>query len=144
MFEFIGMAVVAWIAFLIIKGILRSKTNSSGKINSTSTEFGLEARRIATQELFIPNQYYNFITTNHMESLKQQALVLRENSAEFKKTSWPRLLALSFYTWFYNDCMKFHNDDPSRVQLFRQLKIEPGVIATTLMQDLTEVLSAHA
>ena len=131
MFEVIGMAVVAWFAFSIIRGLLRAKQRSS------SAEFGLEARRIATQELFIPNEYYNYITTSHMEDLKQQALVLRENSSEFKRTSWPRLLALSLYIWF-------HNDDPSRLQLFRQLHIEPDVIATTLMQDLKDILSAHA
>ena len=138
MFEVIGMAVVAWFAFSIIRGLLRAKQRSS------SAEFGLEARRIATQELFIPNEYYNYITTSHMEDLKQQALVLRENSSEFKRTSWPRLPALSLYIWFHNDCSKFHNDDPSRLQLFRQLHIEPDVIATTLMQDLKDILSAHA
>ena len=138
MFEVIGISVVAWFAFSIIRGLLGAKQSSS------SAEFGLEARRIATQELFIPNQYYNYITTNHMDDLKQQALVLRENSSEFKRTSWPRLLALSLYTWFHNDCRKFHNDDPSRLQLFRQLHIESDVIATTLMQDLKDILSAHA
>lgn len=138
MFEVIGIAVVAWVAFSIIRAILRTKRGSA------SAEFGLEVRRIATQELFIPNQYYNYITTNHMDDLKQQALVLRDNSSEFKRTSWPRLLALSLFTWFYNDCRKFHNDERSRVQLFRQLKIEPDVIATTLMQDSTQVMSAHA
>lgn len=138
MFEFIGIAVVAWVAFSIVRGILRAKKGSA------STEYGLEARRIATQELFVPSQYYNYVTTNHMDDLKQQALVLRDNSSEFKRTSWPRLLALSVFTWFHRDCSKFHNDDPSRVQLFRQLQIEPSVIATTLMQDLTQVLSSHA
>lgn len=84
MFEVIGIAVLVWFAFSIIRGLLRAKQRSS------SAEFGLEARRIATQELFIPNQYYNYITTSHMDDFKQQALVLRENYSEFKRTSWPR------------------------------------------------------
>ena len=138
MFEIIGIAVVAWIVFFLVRSLLRAKKGSS------STEFGLEARRIATQELFVPDQYYNYMTIGHMDALKQQALVLREKSIEYKRTSWPRLLALSVYTWFHNDCQKFHNDDPSRVQLFRQLHIEPDVIATTLIRDLPETLFAHA
>jgi hypothetical protein len=138
MFEFIGIAVVAWVGYSIIVGLIRAKKSSS------SVEYGLEARRIATQELFVPNQYYNYMTTNHIEDLKRQALVLRENSPQFKRTSWPRLLALGLFAWFHRDCSKFHNDDESRIQLFRQLQIEPGVIATTLMQDLTQVLDSHA
>ena len=78
-----------------------------------------------------------------MDDLKQQALVLRDGSAAFARTSWPRLLALSLFTWFYNDCNKFHSDDPSRIHLFRQLQIEPQVIATTLMQDASQVIASH-
>lgn len=82
MFEVIGIAVVAWFAFLIIRGILRAKKGS------TSTEFGLEARRIATQELFVPDQYYNYITTNHMDDLKQQAF---SNARQFGRIQTNKL-----------------------------------------------------
>lgn len=138
MFEFIGIAFVCWLIFAFIRGIMRAKGTS------TSKEYGLETRRIATQEMFIPNQYYNFIVTNHMDDLKKQALVLKDNGGKYEKTSWPRLLALGMLCWFHRDCLKFHNGDQSRIQLFRQINIEPHDIATMLMEDINTLLERHA
>lgn len=136
MFEFIGIAVVVWVIFSIIRGVIRAKGSR------TSKEYGLEARRIATNELGVPTSFYNFITLNHMENVKETALMLREKE-DTKNTSWPRLLALSIYAFFYLDCKEFLNDNKTKQKLLFDLKITPEVIAEIASQDPAEIRKNH-
>lgn len=136
MFEFIGIAVVAWVVFSIIQSVIKAKGSQ------TSKEYGLEARRIANNELGVPTSYYNFITLNHMENVKETALMLQEKE-DTKNTSWPRLLALSIYAFFYLDCKEFLNDNKTKQILLFDLKITPEVIAEIASQDPNEICKKH-
>jgi hypothetical protein len=141
MFEFIGIAFVCWFAFIVIRGIIRGIGRAKG--SQTSTEYGREARRIATQELGIPNTFYNYITTNHIEEIKEAALMLREKQ-DCEKTSWPRLLALCIYAFFHIDCKEFLNENANKKRLFTTLKIDPQVIINIAMQDPNEIRINHS
>lgn len=137
MVEFIGMAVLAWIVFSIIRGVARAK------VSQTSKEYGREARRIATIELGVPDSFYNYITINHMGSIKETALRLQAIK-ETKNTSWPRLIALSIYAFFHLECKAFLNDDKVKQKFLFDLKITAEVIAEIASQDPSEVRIKHS
>lgn len=137
MFEFIGIAVVCWFAFKIVMAFVKAKGTVSSK------EYGLETRRIATQELLVPSSYYNFLTTNHMESVKETAIMIREKD-ECKNTSWPRLMALAIYAFFYLDCNEVIKGDFDKTTLFSKLKIEPEITVEIAMQNPTEIRTKYS
>ena len=134
MFEFIGIVVVCWVVFSIAKGIFR------GASTVHSQEFGKEARRIATKELQVPGSYYNHLTINNMESIKNSALLLRDSEAAFQRCSWPRLLALVIYGEFHQDCDQWQLGNPIKEQLFLTLRISPEMINHELNRDPRSVI----
>jgi hypothetical protein len=135
MFEVIGILVVAWIGYSILRGILR------GMSTARSQEFGKEARRISTVELCVPNSYYNHMVTTKMEAIKDTALHLRDNYEDFKGCSWPRLLALTIYGEYHQECEKWQYD-PIRQQLFQAIRISPQDISEELERDAESVIYA--
>ena len=141
MFEFIGIAFVCWLAFIFIRGIARGIGRAKG--TQASSEYGLEARRIATLELGVPNSFYNYITVNHIEAIKEAALILREKEGS-ERTSWPRLLALCIYAFFYLDCKEVLGENDNKKRLFVTLNIEPQVIRNIAMQDPNETRISHS
>lgn len=134
MFEFIGIAVVCWVAFLIINGVVR------GASTVRSQEFGKEARHIATKDLQVPGSYYNHLTINKMESIKNSAILLRDGDDGFKRCSWPRLLALVIYGEFHQDCEQWRLGNPIKEQLFLTLGISSETIAHELNRDARSVI----
>lgn len=79
-----------------------------------------------------------------MEYTKDVAMKLRETMDELQNTSWPRLLALTVYTQFHVDCVKFKNGDPKVVSLFKQIEIEKDIIDKTLTNDVKEFVINHS
>ena len=134
MFELIGIAVVCWLLFSIAKGIFR------GTSTARSQEFGKEARRIATKELQVPSSYYNRLTINNMESIKNSALLLRDSEGAFQRCSWPRLLALVIYGEFHKDCDQWQLGNPTKELLFLNLGISPEMINHELNRDPRAVI----
>lgn len=136
MFEFIGIAVVCWFAFTIARGIYRAKRGSASK------EYGLETRRIATQDLEVPDTFYNFITVNHMQQVKEAALMLKEKPG-CERTSWPRLMAVCIYAFFYLDCKEYADGNPQKKELFERLNINPVLPFKIALQDPDEIRRKH-
>lgn len=134
MFEVIGVLVVIWIGYSILKGVFR------GMSKSRSQEFGMEARRICTTELGVPNSYYNYMVVNKIDAVKNSALSLRDNDEEFKRTSWPRLLALVIYAEYHQDCEQWRYGNPLKEQLFQSIGISSQEISEELEKDARSVI----
>lgn len=137
MFEFIGVLVVIWIGYSVLRGIFRA---AKGTSTSSSREFGMEARRICTVELGAPNSYYNYMVTNKIDAIKNAALGLRDNDEEFKRCSWPRLLALVIYAEYHQDCEQWRFGNPLKEQLFQLINISPQEISKELDRDVKSVI----
>lgn len=134
MFEFIGVALVLWIAFCIFRGIFRAMTRGR------SAEFGVEARRIAVVELEVPETYYNYMVSTKMEAIRATADKLGEIE-QYKRTSWPRKLALVIYGEFHQDCEQSERGNPIAQNLLEQrLRIPGHIIVLELNRDASEVL----
>lgn len=138
MFEFIGIVVVLWIVYSILKGVFR------GASRSRSREFGAEARYIATKSLMVPESYFNYKTINDIEGLKDLALNLREIKYKGRGPSWPRLLAFAVYIEFQHDCMRWRKGSPVIEKLFSMLNVDEALITEVLDRDPEEVLAAHS
>ncbi len=138
MFEFIGIAFVSWIAFCILRGIYRAKTRGR------SAEFGIEARRIAVVELEVPETYFNYMVSTKMDAIRATADKLGEID-QYKRTSWPRKLALVIYGEFHQDCEQSERGNPIAQQLLEQrLRIPGHIIGWEVNRDPSEVLLAAA
>lgn len=134
MFEFIGVALVLWIAFCVLRGIFRAM--SRGR----SAEFGVEARRIAVVELDVPETYFNYMVSSKMDAIRATADKLGEVD-QYKRASWPRKLALVIYGEFHKDCEQSERGNPIAQQLLEQrLRIPGHIIALELNRDASEVL----
>ena len=134
MFEFIGIAAVCWIAFKITRSIFGSASRAR------SQEYGKEARHIATRELRVPSSYYNHLTVNKMEAIKNSAILLRDSEDAFRRCSWPRLLALVIYGEFHQDCDQWQHGNPIPERLFITLGITSETIASELVRDPSAVI----
>lgn len=138
MLEIIGIIVVSWIAFSVLKGFLRAKSIARGQ------EYGKEARRIALIELKVPQSYYTYLVTTQMESIRMSADVLPEHDAAFKNSSWPRRLALIIYGEFHKDCEQWRYGNPVTEQLFISIGITNEEIANELDRNPSEILYKSA
>lgn len=136
MLEFIGIVVVCWIGFSIIKGIFRASSTVR------SQEFGKEARHIATRELKVPDSYYSHLTINNIEAIKNSALILQNQEDAFRHCSWPRLLALVVYGEFHKDCQQWKLGNPITDQLFSRLGITNDQVVRELDRDASAVIYA--
>jgi len=134
MFELIGIIVVCWFGYLILRAIFRTF------IVGRSQEFGKEARRISIIELGVPSSYYNHMVTNNMDVIKNTALELRDNHDDFKGCSWPRLLALVIYYEYHQDCEQWQYGNPIREQLFITIGISPQEVSEELKRDAEDVI----
>ena len=133
-FEFIGMAVVAWILYLLIKSFLRAKSTTR------SNEIGKEARHIATTTLGVPIAYYNHSVATAMDEVKAAALHLKNTSDRHKHFSWPRLIAWSIYFGFRHECEQYQNGNPMCQSRFDRLAIPSDVVISTLLMQPDELL----
>lgn len=134
MFEVIGILVVVWLGFSVLRGISR------GMSTVRSQEFGKEARRISTVELGVPSSYYNHMVTTKMDAIKNTALHLLDNDDDFKGCSWPRILALVIYGEYHQDCEQWQLGNPLREQLFQTIGISHQEISGELERDAEEVI----
>lgn len=140
MFEFIGIAVVCWIGFVFAKGLFKAFSTVRGR------EYGVEARRIATKELGVPGSYYNHIVANSIEGIKSSAIYLRDNVEVYRKTSWPRLIALVIYGEFHKDCeiWGWEEDNDNVLRKFEMLGITELSVWQELERDPVVVLKDAA
>lgn len=137
MFEIIGIIVVCWIVFKILKALISATSTVRSK------EFGKEARHIATNTLKVPESYYNYMIINKMDLIKRTAEILPTHDEGFKNTSWPRLLALTIYGEFHQDCDQWQRGNPIKDQIFTSIGITPDMIASELSRDPTAVINAN-
>lgn len=134
MFELIGIVVVCWIGFKVLRGFFRGASTVRGQ------EYGKEARHIATRDLEVPDSYYNYIVTNKIEALKNAADMLRERDDDFKGCSWPRVLALVIYGEFHQDCEQWKYGNPITEQLFIRIRITHEMINNELNRNVKDVI----
>lgn len=134
MFEFIGIVVVAWIGFAVLRGVFRASSTVR------SQEYGKEAKYIAINELGVPLKYYHHAVINDMDRVKEAALVLKEQSENHKDFSWPRLLAWTIYAGFRNDCEQYQRGNPISQQKLEDMMISPDQIFGELNRDPSDLL----
>ena len=107
MFQVIGLLIVAWICWVVLKGILKGMSMATN--SERNIEFAKETRYIAIEELGIPIDYYNQTILNrekwdyiryYAETLKKygnspEAILIKSDIYEIdiNKCSWSRLLA---------------------------------------------------
>lgn len=134
MFELIGILVVAWVGFIVVRNLLR------GFSTVRSQEIGEMALHCATRDLEVPEAYYRHECRQHMEAIKQGALLLRgSKGGHFKKVRWPRLLALVVYDKYHRDCHKFEDGDPWIIAHFIELGLTSEDVDAELDRDPKEV-----
>jgi hypothetical protein len=134
MFEFIGIVVSCWIAFVILRGFFRA--TSTGR----SKEYGKEVRHIAITDLLVPERYHRHITINKIDAVKQTALLMRDTNEDFQECSWPRLLALVIYGEYHQDCQQWQQGNPIAQQLFDRIGITPEMIGEELERNPSDVI----
>jgi hypothetical protein len=134
MFEFIGIVVVLWIVYIIIKALFTGKSMARGK------KFGKEARYIAINELNVPVEYYNSAVINDIEEVKKAALQLKEQSDDHKNFSWPRLLAWTIYGSFRHTCEQYQLGNPVSQSELENLSISSDVIFKELDRNPSDLL----
>lgn len=137
MFEFIGIIVTCWIVFVAIRMFFTAKSIVRSK------EYGLEATHIATKDLLVPASYYRYLTQNRIESIKQSALLLRDSDDDFKKCSWPRLIALVVYGEYHQDCQQWFYGNPATIQRFEEIGITPEMVIKELEREGRDVIYAN-
>lgn len=133
-FEIIGIIVVCWIGFNILKVFF--------KVSSTvrSQEYEKETHHIVINELNTPDVYYSYLTTTNINGVKKAAKLLRNTNDEFKHISWSRLLAIVIYGEFHKDCTQWHLGNPTSQQLFYSLGVLPNIILKELERDGRQVM----
>ena len=120
MLEFIGLITLCFIGYKILKVLLEKNK----KINSY--KYSLETRDFAVNELNIPSNYFNYITSSKMIDIKDMALSMQK--IMYPNTTWPCLLAITIYMYFYNDLKKGN-------QIIDFLKIDKDLIKQELDSD---------
>lgn len=138
MLELIGLVVVLWIGFVVLRGVLR------GASRARSAEFEKEASRIAIKSLGVPQSYHHYVVQNKMDGIRSAAQYLPDHDENFKNSSWPRLIALVVYGEFHQDCEQWQSGNPISDQVFRDLNITNDVIAKELSRNPTQVLYNNA
>lgn len=134
MFEFIGMVVVAWIIYMLIKAFFH------GNSTVRSHELGTEARYIAVKELGVPEAYYNYSVTTSMDKVKNGAIEMKELRESHKNFSWPRLIAWTIYGGFRFECERYQNGNQISKNRLDQLGIPPHIIVSTLLMEPEDFL----
>lgn len=141
MFEFIGMVVVAWIIYMLIKAFFRgNSTVRSHELGTASQEIGIEARYIAVKELGVPEAYYNYSVTTSMDKVKNGALEMKELRESHKNFSWPRLIAWTVYGGFRFECERYQNGNQISKNRLDQLGIPSQIIVSTLLREPEDFL----
>ncbi|MHA3099112.1 hypothetical protein [Acinetobacter brisouii] len=137
MLSFIGFLTVCFFIFMFIKKALLNK-----KPSTQSIEYGIETRRLATTELNVPSSYFNYITSKHIDMIKDKAIYLKNNNPIFKDADWPRLMAASIYLLFIKDCesANFTNSH----SMFNLLKIDPSVVESGLKTNSHQLIASFA
>lgn len=100
MLEFIGFITLCFFGYKILILFLRKKNAVS------NSESGFEIRNFSIDELGVPSNYFNYITSSKIEDIKKKALYLKENN--FKDSSWPMLMAISIYLFFMKTVKKLN------------------------------------
>lgn len=91
-------------------------------------------------ELGIPSSYYNHMVVNNIDAIKNSALLLRDTDEDFKRSSWPRLLALIIYGEYHQDCEQWRLGNPIKEQLFRTIRVSPEEISKELNRDPRSII----
>ena len=138
MFEIIGMAVVAWLGYHVIKITFRS-WNTVRRM-----KIGEEARRIALEEMGLPSGYYNFMVLNKIDIVKFNAQILQHSFPQYEKTPWPRYIALSVLDFFIKDCKKWGEEDPEITNRFYDLDVGSDHIGLFGGMTTTQVMEEYA
>lgn len=123
-----------WVGYSILNGVF------TGVSRSRSREFGIEARRICMIELGVPSSYYNYMVVNKIDAIKNAALNLRNNDEDFRRCSWPRLLALVIYAEYHQDCEQWRYGNPIKEQFFQSIRISSDEISKELGKDAKSVI----
>ena len=130
MLEFIGFITLCFFGYKILILFLRKKNAVS------NSESGFEIRNFSIDELGVPSNYFNYITSSKIEDIKKKALYLKENN--FKDSSWPMLMAISIYLFFYEDCKKTEYESNAVMDF---LKIDPTIIKKELELDPYKIIN---
>jgi hypothetical protein len=130
MLEFIGFIALCFIGYKVIVFFLKSKKSLDNSKNA------FEIRNFATNELQVPSNYFNYITSSKIEEIKKKALYLKENN--FKDSSWQCLMATSIYLYFYEDCKKTEYGINPIIDF---LKIDENVIKNQLESNPYEIIN---
>lgn len=104
---------------IVITGLILIYFWFKAKTRVQSTQFGVEARYIACNELGVPNCYFNYMVQNEIEDIKKAALKLQEIEPFYRSLSWSRLLAWTIYGGYKYDCNHayFNEDIPAMQRL---------------------------
>lgn len=124
MLEFIGFIALCFIGYKILIVFLRNKNSLNSPKNA------VEIRNFATNELEVPSNYFNYITSSKIEEIKHKALYLKENN--FKDSNWQYLMAASIYLFFYEDCKKSEYESNPIIDF---LKIDENIVKKQLESD---------
>ena len=91
-----------YIFILVVVGIIYFWFKAKSRVQST--EFGVEARHIACNELGVPLSVFNYMTQHEIEDIKVAALRIQNAEQFYSSMSWPRLLAWTIYGGYKYDC----------------------------------------
>lgn len=134
MFEFIGMLVVLWVGFVLVRAVYRACSTVS------SQDHGVEAKRIAVFELGVPHEYFLFQVQFYMDEVKAAAMGLKDCGGGYSKCSWPRLMAVSIYMNFHMDCLRINQSGSNWDLSLGKLGINPEIIDKEVSRDAREVV----
>lgn len=132
MLEFIGMVVVVWIVYSLIKGFFQAKSVIR------SQEFGKEAKYIAVNELGVPEVYFTYSVVNHIDLVKKSALEIKEKCAGQHDLSWSRSIAWAVYCGFRNECDRYEAGNPNNK--LNKLGVPPDVIINAILVDPADLV----
>ena len=133
MLSFIGFLTVCFFIFLLTKALLNKKPSSQ------SIEYGIETRKLATNELDVPSSYFNYLTNKQIDEIKNKAIYLKDSNSIFKEADWPRLMAASIYLFFTKDCESENLKNSN--SLFNLLKIDQTIIDKVLSTNSHQLIS---
>ncbi|MGD9700439.1 hypothetical protein [Acinetobacter sp.] len=125
MLEFIGFMALCFVGYKVLKFFIVKNNHLN------SFKYGMETRYFAVNELNIPTSYFNYVTLNKIEDIKRIALSLQKTL--YPHATWPCLLAISIYMYFYDDLKKNNN-------IINELKIDPDLIKEVLQLDPNKLI----
>ncbi|EHH2558342.1 hypothetical protein J7X25_001085 [Vibrio parahaemolyticus] len=124
MFEFIGIAVTAFFAFCILRGVIRAMRGAN------SSAIGSDARKIADMTYGVPESFYNHCVLNHIEQVKRDALAQFFDEKNDDKSKWSEAIAKVIYCTYRHCCTYSHYGDPEMCELLiNKLKISETKIS---------------